>query len=74
MCPVLEGNNVTNIQPFTHRRQYSVSCIGQRTLFGNHDIQGSVAFCKKGDYYIDQENIGSKTPECVGKFSLNSAL
>lgn len=65
-CSVLTGNDMTTVNAYTPQRRYGVSCKGHRTLFGNYGFQGSVAYCKDGDYYIEQENIGLKTPECVG--------
>ncbi|XP_047124114.1 uncharacterized protein LOC101237974 isoform X1 [Hydra vulgaris] len=72
-CPTLYGDNSTVITTFVPQKRYSIVCLHQKTLFGNFGYDGSIVYCKDGDYWIDSVKIGLSIPECVSytKSSLN---
>jgi len=63
----LKSTSTVNVNPYYPRKRYAFTCKDNKhALFGSYGTKGAVAYCKDGDYYIDQTNIGVTAPECVG--------
>jgi len=66
-CPLLTSTATTKIDMYSPRSSYGASCVdSEKTFFGNLGYNGVYAFCRGGDYYVDDQiNIGITFPECV---------